>query len=170
LVLGDETWAITARTPLYGRAPAGARVVQYVPHGHGERLRVTAGLRRSGVCAAWVFEGSATAEAWASFTAPSVGPALRPGDVVIRDNLCGHQHADVLDALGQRGVQVNLLPPYSPDFNPIAEAFSKVNQALGRSRARTTTQRIEAVGVALQAITGEDIRGWFEHCGYHTDS
>jgi transposase len=157
-------------TPLYGRAPIGERVVEYVPHGHWERLTVTAGIRLSGVCGALVFEGSATAEACESFTAHSLGPALRPGDVVIMDNLSGHKHPDVLDALAQRGVQVKLLPPYSPDFNPIEEAFSKVKQALRRWRARTTTELIEAVGDALRAITAQDIRGWFEHCGYHTDS
>ena len=81
-----------------------------------------------------------------------------------------HRPAEFRVVIEAAGATLLYLPPDSPDFNPIAEAFSKVNQALGRSRARTETQRIEAVGVALQAITGEDIRGWFEHCGYHTDS
>lgn len=157
-------------TPRYGRAPAGERVVEYVPQGHWERLTVTAGIRQSGVCGALVFEGGATAEACASFAADSLGPGLRPGDIVIMDNLSSHTHADVLAALQRRGVQVKPLPPYSPDFNPIEEAFSKVKQAVRRARPRTVAALIEAIGEALRAITPEDIRGWFTHCGYHTDS
>jgi transposase len=170
LVFWDETWLITAMTPLYGRAPAGQRVVEYVPHGRWERLTLTAGIRLGGVCGALVFAGGATAEACEAFAAQCLGPQLRAGDIVIMDNLPSHGHPEVLAALRQRGVQVKQLPPYSPDLNPIEEAFSKAKQAVRRARPRTVPALIEAIAAALRAITPADIRGWFTHCGYHTDS
>jgi transposase len=86
------------------------------------------------------------------------------------DNLPSHGHPEVLAALRRRGVQVRQLPPYSPDLNPIEEAFSKVKQAVRRARLRTIPELTEAIANALRAITPADIRGWFTHCGYHTDS
>ena len=86
------------------------------------------------------------------------------------DNLSSHKRPEVVAALQRRGVLVKFLPPYSPDFNPIENAFSKIKEAVRRARPRTLEALIEAVGAALRAILQEDIRGWFEHCGYHTDS
>ena len=86
------------------------------------------------------------------------------------DRLSSHSNPAVLEALKDLGVEVKLLPAYSPDFNPIEKAWSKVKEAVRRARPRTAAELIDAVGAALQAITPEDIRGWFTHCGYHTDS
>jgi transposase len=170
LVFCDEAAVLTTMTPLYGRAPRGERVVEYVPEGDWERLTIAAGIRLSGVCGALAYEGGTTVEACEAFCAQSLGPQLRRGDIVIMDRLSSHSNPAVLEALKERGVQVKPLPAYSPDFNPIEKAWSKVKEAVRRARPRTAEELIDAVGAALRAITPEDIRGWFTHCGYHTDS
>lgn len=170
LVFWDETWAITALTPTYGRAPAGVRIIEYVPHGAWERLTLMAGIRLTGVCGALAFEGGATNEACEAFAVSCLGPHVGTGDIVIMDRLSSHQHPGVIAAWERRGARVKLLPAYSPDLNPIEQAFAKIKESLRRARARTTEELIQAMGEALQAITPEDIRGWFGYCGYHTDS
>jgi transposase len=95
---------------------------------------------------------------------------LRRGDIVIRDRLSSHSDSAVLAVFQELGVEVKLLPAYSPDFNPIEKAWSKVKEAVRRARPRTADELITAVGTALRSITAEDNRGWFTHCGYHTDS
>jgi transposase len=157
-------------TPLYGRALPGTRVIEYVPHGNWQRLTIAAGIRLGGVCGAMAYEGGTTAEAAATFADGCLGPELRAGDIVIMDRLNSHSDPAVLRALQRRGVQVKQLPAYSPDFNPIEKTWSKVKEAVRRARPRTTEELLAAVRAALQAITPEDIRGWFTHCGYHTDS
>ena len=170
LVFCDEAAVLTNMTPRYGRAPRGTRVVEYVPHGDWERLTIAAGIRLSGVCGALAYEGGATAEACESFCAQSLASGLRRGDIVIMDRLSSHSDSAVLAVFKELGVEVKLLPAYSPDFNPIEKAWSKVKEAVRRARPRTADELITAVGTALRSITAEDIRGWFTHCGYHTDS
>jgi transposase len=157
-------------TPLYGRSPPGERIVEYVPHGDWERLTVAAGIRLSGLCGALAYAGGTTVEACEAFAAQGLGPGLRRGDIVIMDRLSSHSNPAVLRILEGLGVQVKLLPAYSPDLNPIEKAWSKVKEAVRRARPRTTEELIAAVGAALLAITTQDIEGWFTHCGYHTDS
>jgi transposase len=161
---------LTNMTPRYGRAPRGERVVDYVPHGDWERLTIAAGIRLGGVCGALVYEGGTTVEACEAFGEQCLGPGLRRGDIVLMDRLSSHTNAAVLEVFKGLGVEVRLLPAYSPDYNPIEKAWSKVKEAVRRARPRTVAELIDAVGAALQAITAEDIQGWFTHCGYHTDS
>jgi transposase len=170
LVFADEAAVLTNMTPRYGRAPRGERVVDYVPHGDWERLTIAAGIRLGGVCAALAYEGGTTVDACETFAEQSLGPTLQRGDTVIMDRLSSHSNPAVLAAFRELGVEVKLLPAYSPDFNPIEKAWSKVKEAVRRARPRTAEELIEAVGAALRAITAEDIEGWFRHCGYHTDS
>jgi transposase len=170
LVFADEAAVLTNMTPRYGRAPRGERVVDYVPHGDWERLTIAAGIRLGGVCAALAYEGGTTVDACESFAAQSLGPTLKRGDIVIMDRLSSHSNPAVLEVFQELGVEVKLLPAYSPDFNPIEKAWSKVKEAVRRARPRTSDELIEAVAAALRAITVEDIQGWFTHCGYHTDS
>jgi transposase len=170
LVFCDEAAVLTDMTPRYGRAPRGERVVEYVPHGDWERLTIAAGIRLTGVCAALAYEGGTTAEACEAFCAHGLGPGLRRGDIVVMDRLSSHTDPAVREVFNRLGVEVRLLPAYSPDFNPIEKAWSKVKEAVRRARPRTAEGLIDAVGAALRAITPEDIRGWFTHCGYHTDS
>ena len=170
LVFCDQAAVLTSMTPRYGRAPRGERVVDYVPHGHWERLTIAAGIRLRGVCGALAYEGGTTAEACEAFAEKSLGPELRHGDIVVMDRLSVHSDPAVLEVFRGLGVQVKLLPAYSPDLNPIEKAWSKLKEAVRRARPRTTEALLAAVGAALRAITAEDIRGWFMHCGYHTDS
>jgi transposase len=155
-------------TPRYGRSPRGERIVEHVPHGDWQRLTSAAGIRLGGVCGALAYEGGTTAEACEAFV--TQGLDLRPGDIVVLDRLNSHSDPAVLRALRRRGVQVKRLPAYSPDLNPIEKAWSKVKEAVRRARPRTAEEWIAALGVALLAITPQDIKGWFTHCGYHSDS
>ena len=170
LVFCDEAAVLTNMTPRYGRAPRGQRIVDYVPHGNWKRLTIMAGIRLEGVCGALAFEGGTTVEACEAFASQSLGPALRRGDIVILDRLSSHSNPMVLEVFKELGVEVKLLPSYSPDLNPIEQAWSKVKEAVRRARPRTADELIDAVGTALRAITPQDIRGWFTHSGYHTDS
>jgi transposase len=170
LVFWDEAAVLTNMTPRYGRAPRGQRVLEYVPHGDWQRLTIAAGIRLTGTCGSLAYEGGTTAEAVEVFGARCLGPRLRPGDSVIMDRLSSHRDPAVLALFRELGVEVKLLPAYSPDFNPIEKAWSKMKEAVRRARPRTTDALITAVGAALNSITTEDIRGWFTHCGYHTDS
>lgn len=170
LVFLDEAAVFTNRTPRYGRAPRGERVVDYVPHGDWERLTIAAAIRLVGVCGALVYEGGTRVEACEAFSEKCLGPGPRRGDIVIMDRLSSHTNPTVLAVFQKGGVEVRLLPAYSPDYNPIEKSWSKMKEAIRRARPRTATELIEAVGTALQTITAADIRGWFTHCGYYTDS
>jgi transposase len=170
LVFCDEAAVLTNMTPRYGRSLRGERVVDYVPHGDWERLTIAAGVRLSGVCGALAYEGGTTAEACEAFAAGALAAGLRPGDIVIMDRLSSHSDSAVLQVFQGLGVEVKLLPAYSPDLNPIEKAWSKVKEAVRRARPRTADALMVAVGTALKAITTDDLTGWFTHCGYHTDS
>lgn len=170
LAFWDETAALTTRTLLYGRSRPGERIGEAGPHGPWERVTLAGGVRLSGSCGALLYEAGTRGGACAAFVVHELGPALRPGDGVILDTLPTHTHPSVVAALQARGVTVKPLPPYSPDLNPIEKMWPKIKQVVRRLRPRTTEALIAAVGKALGAITQEDIRGWFEHCGYHTDS
>lgn len=170
LVFLDEAAVLTNMTPRYGRAPRGQRVVDYVPHGDWERLTIAAAIRLVGVCAALVYEGGTSVEACEAFTEKCLGPGLRKGDIVVMDRLSSHTNPAVLDVFEKLGVEVRLLPAYSPDYNPIEKAWSKTKEAIRRLQPRTAEELVEAVGTALRTVTAQDIQGWFTHCGYHTDS
>jgi transposase len=101
-----------------------------------------------------------------SFETLPVAPALRPGQVVVLDNLSAHKGERVKESVEARGCELLFLPAYSPDFSPIEEAFSKLKALLRREKARTKEALVEAIGRALDAITSEDAKGWFGHCGY----
>jgi len=168
LVFCDEAAVLTTMTPRYGRSLPGVRIVEHVPHGEWQRLTIAAGIRLRGGCGALAYAGGTTAEACEAFV--TQGLALCPGDIVILDRLNSHSDPAVLRALRRRGVRVKRLPAYSPDLNPIEQAWSKVKEAVRRARPRTAEELIAALGAALLAITTQDIRGWFTHCGYHSDS
>jgi transposase len=170
LVFWDEAAVLTTMTVLYGRSLPGERIVEYVPHGDWERLTIAAAIRLGGVCGAMTYAGGTTAEAAAAFAAGCLGPELLAGDIVIMDRLNSHSDPAVVAALQRRGVIVKQLPAYSPDYNPMEQVWSKVKQAVRRARPRTAEELNAAVAAALRTITADDIKGWFEHCGYHTDA
>ena len=113
-------------------------------------------------------EGSTTREVFEVYLEHFLVPALRPGQVVVMDNLSAHKGGRVRELVEERGCEVLFLPPYSPDLNPIEEAFAKLKALLRRAGARTCEALIEAMGRALDAVTARDARGFFEHCGYRT--
>jgi transposase len=150
----------------YGRAPRGARVDGPVPHGHWTVMTLTAAVRLGGVGGCLVLDGAVDAMAFETYVERVLAPTLRPGDVVVMDNLSSHKRAEVARAIEGAGATVRFLPPYSPDLNPIEKMFSKLKEYLRSAAARTIEGLIEAIGAGLRAVTDRDILGWFQSCGY----
>jgi len=161
LVFVDESGANTAMTRTYGRAPVGERVHGAAP-GHWDTVTLICGLRLSGVTAPVIFEGATDTAAFESYVEQVLAPQLRPGDVVIWDNLKPHKAKPAVEAVERAGACVVPLPPWSPDLTPIEEMFSKVKGALRSAAARTTGAVYEAIGSALHDVSPEDISGWFQ--------
>jgi transposase len=164
LVFVDETGVTTAMTPAYGRAPVGERVESSAP-ASWESLTVIAALGADGVRAPMAIEGAVNAPTFQAYVERVLVPALHPGDVVIFDNLAAHLSPDVAVAIERAGASVLPLPPYSPDFNPIEELFSKLKEFLRRVGARAKEHLYEAIGDGLRGVTLRDILGWFRHAG-----
>ena len=133
----DETWATTNMARRYGRAPRGQRVVDAVPHGHWRTTTVVAALRAEGIVAPLVLDGAIDGPAFLAYVEQFLAPALRPGDVLVMDNLGSHKVAGVREAVEARGASLLHLPPYSPDLNPIEMAFAKLKALLRSEAART---------------------------------
>ncbi len=155
-------------TRTYGRAPRGQRVVDHVPAGKYHATTMMGALRRDGTVAAMVYEGGTDVPVMEAFAETELRRILRPGDIVVMDNLSAHKDPAVIRAIQRSGATVWHLPPYSPDFNPIEPMWSKVKEILRSIKARTAEALLEAIGVAVQAITATDAQGWFAHCGYRS--
>jgi transposase len=166
LVFVDESGTTTAMTRRHGRAPRGRRVDGAVPHGHWKVMTLTAAVRLGGVGGCLVLDGAVDAMAFETYVERVLAPTLRPGDVVVMDNLSSHKRDEVAAAIGAVGAEVRYLPPYSPDLNPIEKMSSKLKEYLRSAAARTIEGLIEAIGAGLLAVTGRDILGWFRSCGY----
>jgi transposase len=162
----DETNAKTTMTRLYGRAPRGERVVDYVPDGRWESLTLLATLSLEGATAALTYEGGTDAGTMLSFVEQVLVPTLKPGQIVVMDNLSSHKDADVIAAIQAAGAEVWFLPRYSPDLNPIEEMWSKIKAWLRKTGARAKDALIDAIGEALRRVTPSDAEGWFNHRGY----
>ncbi|WZP00279.1 IS630 family transposase [Isosphaeraceae bacterium EP7] len=170
LVFLDESGASTAMDRTHGRAPSGVRVDGPVPHGHWKVTTLTAAVRLDGVPAAacLAFDGATNAACFEADIGRCLAPTLRPGDVVIIDNLPCHKTAEVGRLIAAAGAEVRYLPPYSPDLSPIESMFSKLKPHLRSAKARTAEARIGAMGDGLRAVEPGDLRGWFGHCGYRS--
>jgi transposase len=166
LVVVDETGSRINMTPLYAYAPRGERAIGKVPRNYGANLTLIASLSLQGMGEAMLLDGSADAVAFETFIEQILAPSLRPGQIVILDNLSIHQGPRVKQAIEAKGCQLLFLPAYSPDFSPIEEAFSKLKAILRRVSARTREALQEAIIQALPSITAQDALGWFQHCGY----
>ena len=164
LVFVDETGVTTAMTPAYGRAPKGERVNASAP-ASWESVTVIAAIGLDGIRAPLAFPGGTTAVTFQTYVEQVLVPTLRKGDVVIFDNLAAHLRPEVTAAIERKGASVLPLPPYSPDFNPIEEMFSKFKEALRRLGARAKDQLYGAIGDALRGVTIQDILGWFRQAG-----
>jgi transposase len=150
----------------YGRAPSGVRVDGPVPHGHWKVVTLTAAVRLDGVGACLAFDGATNAACFEAYVGECLAPTLRPGDIVVMDNLSSHKTAEVARLIAAAGAEVRYLPAYSPDLNPIEKVFSKLKAYLRSAAVRTIDGLIGAMGDALRAIRPGDILGWFCHSGY----
>ena len=152
----------------HGRGPSGVRVDGPVPHGHWKVVTLTAAVRLGGVPepACLAFDGATDGAAFETYVERCLVPALRPGDIVVVDNLGAHKGPAVERAIKGAGAELRYLPAYSPDLNPIERLFSKLKAALRSAAARTVDALIAAMGDALRAIRPSDILGWFRHSGY----
>ncbi len=167
LVFVDECGTNIALAPLYGWAPKGERVYGKAPRNWGKNITLIAALSAGGMGAAMSVEGATDAAAFETYVEHFLVPTLKQGQVVVMDNLQVHKSLRVRELVEQAGASVMLLPPYSPDFSPIEQAFSKVKNILRKVEARTHEVLVEAIGGALDAVSWRDALGWFEHCGYH---
>ena len=168
LVFVDESGANTKMTRRYGRSPVGQRLVAPVPHGHYQTSTLIAAVRLRGPCAPWVFEGAMDGEMFLAWVWQGLVPTLQPHDVVIMDNLATRKVAGVRQAIESVGARLLYLPPYSPDFNPIENLWSKIKHILRSSSPRTAGELVEAMALAFAAISTADCQGFFLHARYAT--
>ena len=166
LVVVDESGCTTSMTRARARAPAGERAVDSVPGGRWKVTTMIGAVRRGGVAAAVTLEAATDGEAFLAFVREALAPALRPGDVVVMDNLGAHKVAGVREAIESAGARLLYLPPYSPDLSPIELCWSKVKKLLRDAAARTAEALARAITAAFAAITASDLANWFNHCGY----
>ena len=168
LVFVDESGASTKMTRLRGRAPEGKRVVCHVPQGHYQTTTMVSGIRLEGPCAPWLFEGAMDGEMFLAWVVEGLAPTLHEGDVVIMDNLATHKVQGVAEAIEAAGARLLYLPPYSPDFNPIENMWSKIKQILRSANPRTETDLVQAAKIAFNAITVTDCVGFSINARYAT--
>lgn len=166
LVFVDESGANITLTPRYGRAPRGRRCRGHAPRNWGVNTTVLAAMTSVGITTSCVVEGATDRLVFEGFIEQFLIPRLRPGQVIVWDNLSVHKSAHARTLIEAAGCQVLFLPPYSPDFNPIEQAFSKLKTHLRQEQQRTVVGLWEAIGRGLNQITAHDARGWFRHCGY----
>lgn len=168
LVFLDETWASTAMTRTHGRCPHGQRLVMHVPHGHWKTTTFVVALRGDGLTAPTVVDGPMTGDTFVAYVEQQLVKILKPGDIVIMDNLSSHKRAAVKTAIEAAGAELRYLPPYSPDLNPIENAFSKVKARLRAAALRTIPELENALGQILDDFAPEECQNYFRHCGYPT--
>ena len=170
LVFLDEMGVHTSLAPLYGYSPKGERVHLQVPRNRGKNITLFASITLSGMGETMAVEGYTNSEVFEAYIERALSPTLRAGQVVIMDNLPAHKPARVREVIEERGCELIYLPAYSPDFNPIEEAFSKIKSMLSQAGARTKDALIGALGEAFSSISVQDARGYFEHAGYRAQA
>ena len=165
-VFVDESAVNTAMTRRYGRAPRGERAHDSVPRNYGTHTSVIGAMGLRGLVAALTVEGAVDTDCFNAYLERVLGPRLRRGDVVVLDNLTAHRASRIEEVAEARGARVLWLPPYSPDFSPIEQCWSKIKSHLRGAKARTRQELEKALATGLGLVTKSDIRGWFKHCGY----
>ena len=166
LVFVDETGATTKMARLRGRAPRGERCQAAIPHGHWKTTTFVAGLRLSGMTAPMVLDGPMNGPAFLAYVEQVLAPTLTSGDIVIMDNLAPHKSAAVRKAIEAVGARLLLLPPYSPDLNPIENAFAKLKALLRKAAERTVDGLSRRIGILVDAFTPKECANYFEAAGY----
>jgi transposase len=168
LVFIDETWASTNMARRYGRAPRGERLRAAVPQGHWKTTTFVAGLRLTGIIAPMVLDGPINAAAFLAYVEQFLVPELSPGDIVVMDNLSSHKGKAIRRAIEAAGAELLYLPPYSPDLNPIENAFAKLKALLRKLAERTVSGLWNAIGRILDAFTPQESANYFAAAGYNT--
>jgi transposase len=166
LIFVDETGTNLSLTRRSGRAPRGQRVIGHVPRNHGPNVTLIAAMDQEGLLGELTLTGALDSLAFEVYVTRVLVPQLWPGDIVILDNLSAHKSKTARMWIEATGAQVCFLPPYSPDFNPIEHAFSKLKAWLRGAGARTRADLDQAISAALHTITSADAAAWFAHCGY----
>ena len=166
LVFVDEMGTNTSLSPIYAWAPKGQRAYWSVPRNRGANTTVLSSMSVEGMGPSLTVEGPTTSVVFEAYVEQVLAPTLRRAQVVVMDNLSAHKGERVRELIEGRGCQLVYLPSYSPDLNPIEEAFSKIKRLVRKAEARTREALVEAIGSALSAVTSGDARGFFEHCGY----
>jgi transposase len=166
LVFVDETGTNTKMVRLYGRALKGQRVIGAQPWGHWKTTTFVAGLRIGEITAPFVLDGAMNRDAFEAYVEQVLGPTLSDGDIVVMDNLPAHKGDRVRELIQARGARLLLLPPYSPDLNPIEMAFSKLKTLLRKAAERTVPDLWDRIGQLLDEFTPQDCANYFRHAGY----
>ena len=166
LVFVDEMGTNVSLLPLYAWSRKGQRAFGSAPRNWGKNVTLLASITPGGLGPCLAVEGATTREVFEAYLERVLAPTLRPGQVVVMDNPSAHKGGRVTEIIEARDCQLLYLPPYSPDFNPIEQAFSKIKGLLRRAEARTRESLIEAMGLALSAVSTRDAQGFFGHCGY----
>lgn len=166
LIFVDECGTHTSLSPVYGYAPKGERLYLSVPRGRGKNTTVLSSMSSSGIGPSLAVEGATTARVFETYVEKVLVPSLKPGQIVVMDNLGAHRPKRIRELIEQQGCELLYLPSYSPDYNPIEEAFAKIKNLLRKAAARSKETLLDAIGVALSTVTAEDARGFFEHAGY----
>ena len=166
LVFIDETWASTNMARLHGRAPKGERLRAGIPQGHWKTTTFVAGLRLTGLMATMVLDGPINREAFQAYVEQLLVGELKPGDIVIMDNLSSHKGPAIRQAIEAVGASLLFLPPYSPDFNPIENAFAKLKALLRAAAERTVEALWTTIGSLIDRITPNECANYFAAAGY----
>jgi transposase len=166
LVFVDEMGTHTSLSPIYAYSPVGERAFFEIPRNRGRNTTLLTSVYAQGMGPSMAVEGATTSRVFETYVERLLAPALRPGQVVVMDNLGAHRPKRVRELIEDRGCELIYLPTYSPDLNPIEEALSKIKHILRKLGARTKEALIAAMGQALEAVSAQDVQGFFTHCGY----
>ena len=162
----DETGASTKMARLRGRSRRGQRCRAGIPHGHWKTTTLTAALRRTGMVAPLVLDGAMDGACFLAYVEQMLVPVLTLGDIVVMDNLPAHKPAGVRKLIEAAGATLRFLPPYSPNFNPIENAFAKLKALLRKAAARTIPDLVQAIKQAIAKVTPTECANYFDHAGY----
>ena len=169
LVFVDESGTHIAMDRLHSRAPRGERAYGRVPKNRGKNMTLIASMSLSGMGESMCLEGATDALAFEAYVEHFLAPSLTEGQVVVMDNLGAHRPKKVRELIEARGAELVFVPSYSPDLNPIEQAFSKIKTILRKLGARTHEALLEAMEEALSRVSSADAAGWFNHCGYRVE-
>ncbi len=165
-VFVDECSTNTSLSPIYGWSRRGQRVCYEAPRNWGANVTLLSSMTLDGIGPSLAVEGATTRAVFETYVERVLAPSLSPRQIVVMDNLSSHKSSRIRELIEGRGCELHYLPPYSPDLNPIEEAFAKIKALLRKAEARTREALIEAMGKALEAVSASDARGFFEHRGY----